>query len=74
MDTALGITMARPRGRKKTSQRDDTAVKIDRAVVGQAKLIATFRGISLAELLSEMLKVPVSRAYAQMLRELEAKV
>jgi hypothetical protein len=49
------------------------SVKVDRAVVGMAKAVATSRGIALAELLTEILETPVSKAYAQMLRDLEAK-
>lgn len=63
----------RPPGRPKTSTRSDVAVKIDRVIAGMAKAVATARGIPLAELLSEMLDAPVSKAYAQMLRELEGK-
>jgi hypothetical protein len=40
--------------------------------VGMAKLIATRQGTTVAELLSEMLKAPLDRAYGQMLRELDA--
>jgi hypothetical protein len=47
-------------------------VKVDRTLVGKAKLIATHRGISVAELFTEALGGPIDRAYAQMLRELEA--
>lgn len=63
--------MARPKGKR--SERDDVAVKVDRTIVGKARLIATHRGTSVAELLSELLSGPVDKAYAQMLRELEAK-
>jgi hypothetical protein len=70
MDTA-GATMARVKGKK--SVRDDVAVKVDRTIVGKARLIATHRGISVAELLSEILGTPIDKAYAQMLRELDAK-
>ncbi len=66
------LAMANPRGRPK-SERDDVTVKIDRSLVGMAKLIATRRGVTVAELLSEMLKSPLDRAYAQMLRELEVE-
>jgi hypothetical protein len=69
MDSAMGTTMARVKGKR--SERDDVAVKIDRKIVGKARLIATHRGISVAELLSEMLTAPVDKAYAQMLRDLE---
>jgi hypothetical protein len=61
--------MARIKGRR--SERDDVAAKVDRTVVGKAKLIATHRGISVAELFTDMLREPVDKAYAQMLRELE---
>jgi hypothetical protein len=62
--------MARVRGKK--SERDDVAVKVDRAVVGKAKMIATHRGISVAELLSDAARPVIDKAYAQMLRELDA--
>jgi hypothetical protein len=71
MVTATGRAMAK--GRPKRSERDDVTVKVDRTLVGKAKLIATHRGISVAELLTEMLLAPVDRAYAQMLRDLEVK-
>ena len=67
------LTMAKAKGRPKTSERKDVTVKIDRTVVGQAKLVAAHKGIPVAELLSDLVGVPLARAYAQMLRELEAK-
>lgn len=69
MDTMAGATMARVKGKK--SDRDDVAVKISRTIVGKARLIATHRGLSVAELLSEILQAPVDKAYAVMLRDLE---
>lgn len=63
--------VARPKGRPKQSERQDQTVKLDRTLVGKAKLIATHKGTSVAELLSEMLREPVDRAYAKMLRELD---
>jgi hypothetical protein len=68
-----GAAVARPRGRPKRSERQDVSVKINQTIVGRAKLIAKYRGISVAELLSDLLEVPLDRAYLQMLRELEAK-
>lgn len=65
--------MAKGRGRPKTSERDDSTVKVDRTLLGKAKLIATNRGIPVAELLSEMLAAPIDKGYAQMLRDLEGK-
>lgn len=74
METSVQrAVMAKARGRPRRSERDDVTVKVDRAIVGMAKAIATSRGIALAELLSELLEAPVSKSYAQMLRDLEAK-
>jgi hypothetical protein len=67
------LAMPKPRGRPKMSSRQDVTVKIDRTLVGKAKLIATHRGVPVAELLSDLLQAPIDRAYAQMLRELEAR-
>ena len=63
--------MGKQRGRPKKSERDDVAVKIDRVIVGKAKLVATHRGVPVAELLSELVRGPLDKAYAQMLRDLE---
>jgi hypothetical protein len=57
-------------GRPKTDA-DNVTVKIDRALGMKAKLIASHRGLAAADLLNELLQVPVDRAYAQMLRELD---
>lgn len=70
---AMEAVMAKPKGRPRRSERDDVAVKLDRTIVGKAKLVATHRGLSLAEVLSEMLVVPVDKAYGQMVRDLEHK-
>jgi hypothetical protein len=69
MDSAAGATMARVKG--KNSDRDDVAVKIARTIVGKARMVATHKGVSVAELLSDMLRDPMDKAYAKMLRELE---
>ncbi len=42
-------------------RRNDTAAKIDSGVVADAKIVAAFRGITLAEYLSEILRPTVSR-------------
>lgn len=74
-DDLMGFIVSDGRPWDGSDERQPTAVtvKLDRALVGKAKLIATHRGIAAAELLSELLRVPIDRAYAQMLRELEAK-
>jgi hypothetical protein len=70
-----GPTMAKPKskGRPKTSDRNDKTARVDSIILGKAKLIATHRGMTVAELLSELLAVPIDRAYAQMLRELDER-
>ncbi len=51
------IPMARLKGGKRS--------ELDRVVAEQAKLVALRRRITLAELLSEMLRAPIHRAYRQ---------
>ncbi|MBV8488488.1 MAG: hypothetical protein JO161_09435 [Planctomycetaceae bacterium] len=66
-------TMAkRPRGRPKT-ERDDVSVKIDRALLDKARLVAAHRKVALAELVTELLRTPIERVYQQMVRELSGK-
>ena len=62
-------TMARPKGKR--TERDDVAVKVDRAIVSKAKLIASDSGITVAELLSDLLKPAIDKAYREMLRRLD---
>jgi hypothetical protein len=55
--------------RPKTDQnsdmpRNDVSVKLDAAVAREAKLVATYRGVALAEYISEVLK-PIVRADLQ---------
>lgn len=42
-------------------RRNDTAAKIDAGVIKDAKIVAAFRGQSLAEYLSEILRPAVTR-------------
>ena len=63
--TRMAKKTGRPRG-----DRDDVTVKIDRKLATMAKVVAGKRGISSAEMLSEMLKAPLTKAYAQLVREL----
>jgi hypothetical protein len=63
--------MARPKGRPKRSDRDDATTKMDRILLGKAHLIAKQRGVTVAELLSEMLRGPIEKAYAQLVRSLD---
>jgi hypothetical protein len=63
--------MPASKGRPKRSDRDDVAVKMDRTIVGRAKYVANYRGISVAELLSDLVRGPLDKAYGQMMREIE---
>ena len=64
--------MAKMKGRPK-GDRDDIPVKLDRKLAGMAKAIATARGGTVGEYLSELTSAPIHRDYAKMLRELEQK-
>ncbi len=71
MSVGLEDVMVKPKGRPRKSVRDDTTAKLDRAILAKAKLVAADRGISVAELLSELVRIPLDKAYAVMLRKLE---
>jgi predicted DNA-binding ribbon-helix-helix protein len=65
--------MAKPKGRPKRSERDDMTVRLERRLAMMLKSIADYRGITAAELLSDLAREPLTRAYGQMLRELNPK-
>ena len=65
--------MAKPKGRPKTSERNDVTVKIDRGIANMAKKVAESRGVPVAQFLSDLLEGPVGKAYAARMRELEGK-
>lgn len=64
MDRTRQPPMGRLKGNKR-SDRDDVTVKIDRVLAEKAKLVALRRRITMAELLTEILRAPVDRAYKQ---------
>jgi len=72
-ETLEAEPMAKQRGRPKGEGRNDRTAKVDATVLGRVKSVADYRGISVAELLSELLEGPADRAYFQMMKELEAK-
>ena len=71
MTTAEIQPVAKSKGRPKQSARADTTVKIDRTLVGRAKTIATYRGVSVAELLSEALRAPLTKMWGDMIRDVD---
>jgi hypothetical protein len=58
-------------GRPKSSDRQDVSIKFDKLLAGKARLIASGRGISMAEYLSEAVRPIIDRDYARLMRELE---
>jgi hypothetical protein len=65
--------MGRPKGRPKSSDRDDVSVKLARDLVEKATMIKTHNKLaSVAEYLSELLREPIARDWLKMVRELEA--
>jgi hypothetical protein len=52
-------------GRPKRSERDDVPVKIERAIIEKAKFVAMRKHTTMAELLTEILRAPIERAYRQ---------
>lgn len=64
--------MAKKMGRPNAG-RDDVTVKLDRSVAFQAKQLAGHRGVSVAEILTETCRAPISKAYLEMLKELGTK-
>lgn len=54
-----------------TDDRNESPVRLDRTLTSRAKAIAAYRGVPVAEILSELVRGPLDKAYAQMLREME---
>lgn len=74
META---TRERPMAKKKMgrpkSGRDDVSVKLDRGVAFQLKQVAGHRKTTAAELLTEIARGPVAKAYLDMLSKVTGK-
>jgi len=54
-------------------KRDDKAVKIDRTTAVKAGFVASVRGVTLAEYLSELLRQPIDRDYQKAQKELDSR-
>lgn len=63
-------TMGRPRGTGK-STRNDRAAKVDATILGWAEMVAKARGISVAEYLSETLRKPVAKDFAEVMERMK---
>jgi hypothetical protein len=62
--------MAKKRGRP-PGERNDINVRIDRSLAMMGRAVAQYRGESLAEYFSEVLRPTVAKDYAGMLKNLE---
>jgi hypothetical protein len=69
----LERSMAKKRGRPASGKpwNEGKPARLDAAVVTMARAVAGSRGITMAEYLSDILRGPVGKDYAAMLRELE---
>ena len=63
-------TMGRPRGRPKTSERNDVSTKFDKALLGMARMVATAKGISLAEYISEAARPVIEKDFGREMKRL----
>jgi hypothetical protein len=64
--------MDKTMGRPQKSGGEGKLVRLNPAIVGMAKAVATAKGSTLADYLADLLRGPVGRDYAKMLRELES--
>lgn len=75
MATAAESVMAKPKGRPKTSSRNDRTARIDSTVLGWAETVAKAKGISVAEYLTETLRTPVAKDFGRYMEQMkEGKV
>lgn len=54
------------------AKRDDVAVKIDRTLGDKAKFVASRKGVTMAEYLSDLIRTPVERDFDKAVREMGA--
>jgi hypothetical protein len=66
--------MARKRGRPKGIERRDAVVKLDVIIVGKAQMVAKARGTSVAEYLSELIRVPVDRDFLEIMKRMDVEL
>lgn len=57
----------------KKTKRNDIAVKVDFGIVKEARIICAHRNVTLAELLSEMLRQPIHKELEKCLKELNQR-
>jgi hypothetical protein len=70
MGTLECLDVAKSKGRPKTD-RDDGTAKVDRGVLGMAKMVAAIRKISVAEYLTGLLRGPVEKDFGKEMERLK---
>jgi hypothetical protein len=65
-----GAVMSRPKGRPKSSERQDVSTKFDKALLGMARMVATAKGMSLAEYISESARPIIEKDFAREMKRL----
>ena len=65
--------MARKRGRPKGTGRRDAVVKLEVIIVGKAQMVAKARGTSVAEYISEIIRVPVDRDFLVIMKRIDSE-
>jgi hypothetical protein len=74
MPTSPEMTrMARPKGRPKSSERDDVTVKLDRALANMARMVASAKGMPLVEYLSEAARPVIEKDFVAQMKRLEGR-
>lgn len=68
MTTAIRDEPMAKKARRGDKETPTVAVKIDRAIASKARMIATDRGLNLAEYVSEALRGVVEKDWAKMVR------
>lgn len=63
--------MAKAKGRPKSSERHDVSIKFDKSLVAMARMVATAKGTSLAEYLSEAARPVIEKDFAREMKRLE---
>jgi hypothetical protein len=66
----LEAVMGRPKGRPKSSIRHDVSTKFDKALLGMARMVATAKGISVAEYISEAARPVIERDFGKEMKRL----
>lgn len=67
------VRMARPKGRPRSSERDDVTIKFDRSLAGMARMVASAKGVPLVEYLSEAARPVVERDFVAQMERLKGK-